>query len=71
MLYSPDDHVEQPDVTAEYARLLGAETVVAPSRCGHSFPDPVCEHRLVAEAVRHFLAEPAARGEQSEEEFNR
>jgi homoserine O-acetyltransferase len=60
VLHSPDDVVGQPEITAEYARLLGAETVVVRSRCGHSFPDPACEHRLVSTAVRRFLAIPAA-----------
>jgi homoserine O-acetyltransferase len=61
VFYSPGDLITQPATIAEYARLLGAETVVVPSRCGHSFPDPACEHRAVAAAVRRFLATPAER----------
>ena len=56
MIYSTDDLAVSPEASADYARRLGARTVVLPSACGHGFVDPSCEHARVAEAVRQFLA---------------
>jgi homoserine O-acetyltransferase len=58
VVYSPDDHIVTPQAAAEYARLLKAEVVAVPSRCGHMFIGPTCERPQVAAAVRRFLAQP-------------
>jgi homoserine O-acetyltransferase/O-succinyltransferase len=58
VVYSPDDHLVTPQAAAEYARLLGAEVVAVPSRCGHFFMTSACERPQVAAAVRRFLAQP-------------
>jgi homoserine O-acetyltransferase len=58
VVYSPDDHLVTPQAGAEYARLLGAEVVTVPSRCGHFFMLSACERPQVAAAVRRFLARP-------------
>jgi homoserine O-acetyltransferase len=54
IVFSPDDHMVTPGPVAEFARLIGAETLSVPSNCGHvTFG---CEDgKRIAPLVREFL----------------
>jgi homoserine acetyltransferase len=58
VVWSPDDRIVDPAPAAAFARLARADTLVAPSRCGHAVF--WCEAGRVGELVRAFVARAPA-----------
>ena len=54
VVFSPDDHMVTPGPVADFARLIGAETLSVPSNCGHT--TFFCEGKRIGTVVREFLA---------------
>jgi len=54
VVYSWDDHMVTATSLAAFARVLGADTLVVPSACGHAVF--ACETGTIGAAVRGFLA---------------
>ncbi|HEX9129954.1 MAG TPA: alpha/beta fold hydrolase [Gemmatimonadaceae bacterium] len=52
-VYSWDDHMVTPDAMAEFAKLVGADTLSIGSTCGHIMI--FCEQKRVAVATRAFI----------------
>jgi homoserine O-acetyltransferase/O-succinyltransferase len=53
-VYSWDDHMVNPDAMAEFARIVGADTLSIASACGHVMV--FCEQKRVSAATRAFIA---------------
>jgi homoserine O-acetyltransferase/O-succinyltransferase len=53
-VYSWDDHMVTPDSMAEFARMVGADTLSIASTCGHVMV--FCEQKRVGAATRAFIA---------------
>lgn len=53
VVYSPDDRMVSPGPPAEFARLVGADTIAVPSPCGHAVF--WCETGTIGRAVREFI----------------
>ena len=53
-VYSWDDHMITPDSMAEFARMVGADTLSIASTCGHIMI--FCEQKRVGAATRAFIA---------------
>ena len=53
-VYSWDDHMVSPDTMAEFARIVGADTLSIASTCGHVMV--FCEQKRVSTATRAFIA---------------
>jgi homoserine O-acetyltransferase/O-succinyltransferase len=53
-IYSWDDHMVTPDTMAEFARMIGADTLSIASTCGHVMV--FCEQKRVGAATRAFIA---------------
>ena len=54
VVFSPDDHMVTPGPVADFARLLGAQTLSLPNSCGHTTLS--CDAKRVGAVVREFLA---------------
>ena len=53
-VYSWDDHMVTPDSMAEFARMVGADTLSIASTCAHVMV--FCEQKRVGAATRAFIA---------------
>lgn len=53
LVYTWDDHYFTATPTSDFARRVGADTLVIPSRCGHDIES--CELANFAPAVQRFL----------------
>jgi homoserine O-acetyltransferase/O-succinyltransferase len=53
-VYSWNDHMITPDSMAEFARMVGADTLSIASRCGHIMV--FCDQKRVAAATRAFIS---------------
>ncbi|MEA2765119.1 MAG: hypothetical protein QOK07_1523 [Gemmatimonadaceae bacterium] len=54
VVYSWDDHMVTPNSMAEFARMVGADTLSIASACGHIMI--FCEQKRVSAATRSFIA---------------
>jgi homoserine O-acetyltransferase len=54
VIVTPMDHLSTPGPSLEFAKLVGAETVILSSDCGHLGLE--CDNQEITEATRRFLA---------------
>ncbi len=54
VIVTPMDHISTPGPSLEFAELIGAETLILSSDCGHLGLE--CDNREISEATRRFLA---------------
>jgi homoserine O-acetyltransferase len=54
VIVTPEDHLVTPGPSLEFAKLLGAESLILSSDCGHLGLE--CDNQEISEATRRFLA---------------